>query len=384
MASPKFSALYLTYPIWRLDLYSTGSYWPGLIWTSSMPFKATVHAAPQTLGTDPTAIQFADGTVFGGTGAWADVPTFIAANPGTDLPVVIWTISKDDANLSTSGPASFQEELDAVAAFQGAHRGHAFVFNMGAHDTNGIGAIDCDAGSPDNSVCYGKPLFKLNLPYLAFDHSSIDDNPGTATRNASGVMDGDSVGCINCGFAWNVTADTNGVFNFTLNNNWMSRTPTLSPQSTLTGSIASSGTGTVTVADGSVFAATAGSQNIYFLVGGTEIIKVISRSGNTLTYSSRGTLGTNPLAHSSGETIKQYLSQPTGPNAGPYSSMTVNVTPRRIQGFTKGMTNGQSIACTVTSDGDAPVAITPTVVNNLFTLSGVKINETGATIVSCI
>jgi hypothetical protein len=382
MASPKFSSLTLTYPIWRLDLYSTGSYWPGLIWTSVMPFKATVHAAPSTLGTDPAAIQFADGTTFGGTGGWADMPTFIAANPGTDLPVTTWTISKDDANLSNSGPASFQEELDALAAFQSAKRGHFFVWNMGAHDTTGMGAINCDSDTtPDNGVCYSRSLFKLNLPYLAFSSSSIDDNPGTATRDAFGVMDGASVGCINCGFTWNITTDTTGAFNFTVGNNWMSRSPTISPQTTLTGSIASSGTGTVTVTDGSVFQSVAGTQNIYFLVGGTEIIKVTSRSGNTLTYNGRGALGTNPLAHSSGEAITQYISQPTGPNGGPYGSMTGDVTPRRRQAFLP--TNGAIVSCIVTPFGGSPSTLTPTVADGLFTLPVVPINATGITSVAC-
>ena len=44
-----------------------------------------------------------------------------------------------------------------------------------------MGAINCDATGADIGVCYGKPLFKLDLPYLAFSSSSIDDNPGTAT-----------------------------------------------------------------------------------------------------------------------------------------------------------------------------------------------------------
>ena len=193
-------------------------------------------------------------------------------------------------------------------------------------------------------------------------------------------MDGDSVGCINCGFTWNITTDTSGGFNFTVGNAWMSRSPTVLPTTTITGSIASSGSGSVTVASGGVMQSTAGTQNIYFLIGGTEIVKG-TFSGSTLTYTTRGALGTNPLAHSSGETIVQYISQPTGPNGGPYAAMTASITPRRRQGFLPA--NGATVSCNVTPFGGSLSVITATVANGLFTLPLVPINATGMTSIAC-
>ena len=234
-----------------------------------------------------SSVLMADGSTWGGSGGYADIPGFIASDPSMDLPFTAWIISKDDPY-----PAGFIEQIEAKDAFQSARQGHAFCWDMGQHDVNGIGVIDRDGSGADIPVAYGKGLFKLNLPYIATSNSSIDDNPGTGVRDGSGVYDGDYVGCVNAGFAWTVTSDTAGAFNFTIDNNFMDRAPTTQAQTTLTGTIASSGSGAVTVTDASGFLSVSGGNNVYALVNGTEIIKITSIVGNTINYSSRGQLGT--------------------------------------------------------------------------------------------
>ena len=377
ITSPRFSAVWLSHPMWRMDQRSASA-WPGSSWTSAMPFKATVGTAPTTLGSTASSVLIDDGATWGGTGNYADTPAFIAATPGADLPATLWMNSKYDTFVT------FSQNLDAKNAFQSARRGHAFVFFMGLHDTDhpGRNAIDCDWGSPDTGVCYRKADFKLNAPYIATTNSSIDDDPGTGGTTANGMLNGDYTGCINCGFKWTVSADTSSAFNFTIDNVWMDRAPTVAPTTTITGTMASSGGGTITVADASVFLAR--NVNSYFLVNGAEAITVTAISGNALTYTSRGIFGTTAQAHSSGETIRQFVSQPTGPNGGPYSSMTADLTPRRMQGFIKA--DGATINCTVTPNGEGSVAKSGTVTGaaGVFTLTGIKINASGATSVACL
>ena len=126
---------------------------------------------------------------------------------------------------------------------------------MGGHESTPVGMkiIDCDAAGANGGTCYGKNLFKLNAPYIAFSNSSIDDKPGTGTRNAFGIYDGDYSGCINCGFKWNIMSDASKVLDFTVDNTWMDRAPTPAPKTMLTGTLAASGSGTVTVSDASAF-----------------------------------------------------------------------------------------------------------------------------------
>ena len=374
---PLFGGMFLSIPMWRRDQDGAG-YAVGGGWNTGMPFIATVSGTPPYLGTTVTAIKMADGTTWGGTGGYADVPSFVASSPGTDLPFADWQYSSNDA-YTTVG-----EQLQAMAAFESAHRGYAAVWFMGAHDTGftARGAIDCDWSGHDDAICYRKDKLKLGQPYIAFSNSSINDNPGTGGTLPNGMRDGSWAGGKNIGFTWNVTSDTAGGFNFTVGNAYMGRPPTAHPSTTLTGSIASSGTGTVTVTDGSVFNTIGvGTGNVYFLVGGTEIIQMASRSGNTLTLGARAQLGTGASAHSPGETIQQIKTQPTGPDGGPYATMTADVTPRRVQSFKP--SNGTVLTCTITPFGAGPSTQNPTVTNGLFTLTGVTINAGGATSVSC-
>jgi hypothetical protein len=380
MTSPRISAVWMGMPRWRMDNASSGG-WAGATWTSSMPFRGTVGTAPSTLGTNASAIQTDDGQQWGGSGGYVDMPTFIAANAGDDLPVAIWMTSKDDSF------SLFSDHLSALSSFQSARRGHAFVWFMGQHDTGypARNVIDCDWTSPNTAQCYHKADFKLNVPYIAFANSSIDDNPGTATRNSAGLMDGDYTGCKNCGFHASVTTDTAGSLVFTVSNSWMGLSPTVFASTTITGSMAASGSGSVGLTSTSGFLTANASGNNYFLIGtgaGAEVVQA-TWSGTTLNFTGRGLLGTAGRTHNAGDPIVQLTSQPTGPNGGPYSSMTVDMTPRRMQGFIK--PNGTVINCTATPFGGSPVGKSGTVTGDsgVFTLTGVPINVGGATSVSC-
>ena len=70
----------------------------------------------------------------------------------------------------------------------------------------------------------------------------------------------------------------------------MGRSPTAAPQTTLVGTMASCGSGSVSVRDGSAFQPLA--KGNYFVVGGTEVVLVTSIVGNTVTFTSRGQFGT--------------------------------------------------------------------------------------------
>ena len=105
-------------------------------------------------------------------------------------------------------------------------------------------------------------------------------------------------------------------------------------------------------------------------------------SGNTITYSSRGILGTKARQHGAGETIRQFIATPTGPNGGPYTTMTVDLTPRRVQNFL--LADGSTVTCTIRPFGETSTIEELTVTDGLWTPTGVKINATGPTNVECI
>jgi hypothetical protein len=377
MTSPRLASTWLLYPVWQMYLRSSGS-WPGATWSGTWPFRATVAAAPNTLGTTATSVLLPDGSAWGGTGGYADLfATF--ADPNQDVPPIYFGANKNDTSILAPATVQFQHQLDALALLQTHKRGHAFVWAPGNHDIDPNAALDCDKGGGVAGICTSRAKFRLNLAYPAFANSSIDDDPGTATWNASNIMDGDPTGCVNCGFQWTIVADTASAFDFTVDNTFMDLSPTPVRQTTLVGSIPSSGTGSVTVTNGSVFVSTSG--NPYFIVGGTEIIVVSSVSGNTVNYAARGRLDTTAQAHGAGETIRQYVSIPSGPNAGPFSTMSVDITPRRRQAFLPA--ESAIVSCTITPHGGSPGVQTPTVTGGLFTLVGVTINATGATSVAC-
>lgn len=69
------------------------------------------------------------------------------------------------------------------------------------------------------------------------------------------------------------------------------------------------------------------------------------------------------------------------PPDGAVSTMTVNITPRRMQNFTRA--NGVHVSCVVTPFGAGSSTVGMTVTNKLFTLPAVRINSTGPTTVDC-
>jgi hypothetical protein len=378
--SPQISSMRIAFPVWQMYLRNSGS-WPGNIPHSSWPFMATLGTAPSTMGTVPENVLLPDGTPWGGAGGYADSLAFLTASPGDDLPVIYFGANYYDSSISVP----FSHQLDAVAALESSSRGFGFVWDVGNHEGGAMMAVfDCSVLQVDIS-CVPWNKHKLNEAYPAFKNSSIDDDPGTGTLDAFGIMDGDDQGCINCGFTWTIITDTSSNLHLTIDNNWMDRAPTPIRQATLTGSMASSGSGSVTVDDGSVFLPSANGP--YFVISDagveTEIVIVTSVSGNTVNFTTRGHFDTSPLAHSAGAVIRQYIVRPTGPNGGPYTDMTADLTMRRLQGFIK--TNGTTVNCTVTPNGEAPVAKSGVVFGNngVFTLTGIKINASGETDIDC-
>lgn len=380
MTSPTIAASWLLYPVWKMDMRGTAT-WPGSAgsWQTTWPFKATVAAAPDTLGTNAAAVQLPDGLAWGGTGGYVDLFSVIADLSQPFQPTY-WGANQYDVSILSTPAISWGHQLDALAAFQSSRRAHGFAWTPGSHEFTPNRVFDCEEGGAPTGVCIPKTLLRLDRSYMGFSNSSIDDDIGTETFNINNVVDGDPVGCINCGFRWTITTDTAGSFVGTIDNTWMDLSPTAQPTTTLTANIGSaSGGGTVTVTDGSVFISP--SNNNMLLVGGTEFMTITSVAGNTVTYSSlRGRLGTTAQTHASGETITQYMAAPTGPNGGPYSTMTTDVALWNLQGGAWG-----AKTCVFTPNGGSPTAPqTPTILSNgvpLFT--GVVINASGATAIAC-
>ena len=152
-------------------------------------------------------------------------------------------------------------------------------------------------------------------------------------------------GASTAAFKWNFIVRHSGAFNFTVSNAWMTRSPTTIPSTTLT-----RGRWHQAVRERSTVTSSAGWQstglNPYALVGGTEVAKIIKTVGNVITFSSRGLFGTTARRTRPGRRITQFIRQPTGPNGGPYATMTADVTPRRRQNFLPA--NGSTVTCTIT------------------------------------
>lgn len=376
MTSPEMAGLWLFAPMWRMD-HRSNQAWAGDSW-SNVPFKATLGTAPATMGANAAAINLNTGPTWGGSGGYVDEPTFLAANPGTDLPFIDFAVSAQD------GFALWSDEVAAINALETAHRGFVATWDQGGHNEASqwglMGEnINCN-NAPAASFCYHMNTFQLNVPYLALSNSSIDDNWGTATVQPNGLFDGDQTGCANCGFSWTIPTDSSGAFNFTISNGWMGLSPTLTPTTTISSNIPATGTGTFTVT--STASLQPVSPNLYFLVSNTEVLKVSNITGSTVTYTARGQLGTTTQAHTSGDAIVQFMMKPTGPNHGPFSAMTVDVTPRRRQHFLPTPTT--VVTCTVTPFGGSPTTINATVDSNSnFDLVGVPINSGGATSANC-
>ncbi len=380
------AALWIAFPVWRHDLRDNGN-WAGKTWSTNQPFRATLDLPPNTLGAVASNVLMYDGSVWGGTNGYADIPSFIQSDPGNDLPFTAWAIGKYDLY-----PYGFGDSISAVQAFQAARRGHAFSWASLNHEGNNMyEVVDCDgavSGVGDPNSCYKRNLFALNVPYIAFSNSSIDDDPGTDTPTANGLLNGEYAGCINCGFKWIISSDTAATLNFSVDNTWMDQPATPYPATTLTGSMLASGAGTVNVASTAAWRPI--SSDYYALVGNDaspatqELVKLTSMTATSVTWGSagRGFFGTTAQAHASGVTIRQITMAASGPSGGPYTNMTVDVTPRRLQGFTKAV--GATVNCIVQEVGGSPFDMSATMENgNIFTLVGVPINVLGATTLAC-
>lgn len=136
--------------------------------------------------TDPTA----DDTLPDGT-LWSvhhDAVGYVSEH-GADLPFLGWNCGRQD------GFASWQEQVDMVAAMTAAHHGFAFAWNDGDHSGGSAAAAVI-------SMWYPPERFARDLSYPAFGNSSIDDDPG-----AGDPLVGDLEGGINLGFVWTDPVD---------------------------------------------------------------------------------------------------------------------------------------------------------------------------------
>jgi hypothetical protein len=393
--NPSIAAAWILQPVWKMYERSSVS-WVGdaVAWTTGSPFIATHNAvtgvattAGSTLGTNAAQVLVPDGTAWGGTGGYADLPTRIL-DLSQPFPPVFWGANQHDLSILGTAEISWGQQVEAMNAFQTARRAHGLAWTLGNHDTRPHGVLDCDESAANLAVCVPKESLRRDQAHFAFSNSSIDDDVGSATFDSNRVpTDGVMSGCVNCGFRWTIATDTAGSFVGTVDNTWMHLQPTINPTTTLTATIPdASGAGTVGVADGSVFG-TPPYGGTYMLVGqntgNSEFMIFTGISGNTLSYASRttgGTFSSGRKAHSSGESVVFYKDLPTGPVNGPFTTMTVDMALWNLQGGAWG-----SKTCVFTPNGGSPTAPqTPTILSNgvpLFT--GVTINASGSTSIAC-
>ena len=147
-----------------------------------------------------------------------------------------------------------------------------------------FGLLSCDLNTRDTCVCYNKTLFKLNAPYLATSRTARSTTtPAPRQRRRTGSLTAIIPAASTAGSPGTSRPTTPARWpSRSIITGWTSRRPR-TRRRRLTGTIASSGGGTVTVTDGSVFQST--STYPYFLIGGTEAVTVTSVSGNNVTYS---------------------------------------------------------------------------------------------------
>ena len=149
------------------------------------------------VGTSPTdADTLPDGT------PWRDHHDSVrfVSEHREDLPFIGWNIGRND------GFATWQEQLDMVAALTASHHGFAFAWNDGDHSSGS------DA-STEVMRWYPPERFARDLSYPALGNSSIDDDLGPGDP-----LLGDRVGGINLGFSWTDPVDEAGRWSIELEN----------------------------------------------------------------------------------------------------------------------------------------------------------------------
>jgi hypothetical protein len=360
-----FASVWANFPLFRMD-HRNPQGWTQILGTK--PFSAANSSTP--LGNDPAAVLLRDGTVWGGNGGYADIPNYIATHVG-ELPWYGWGTGKHDS----FGP--WTDHLAGLAAFKAAKRGFAFGWHSGAHETSTspIQGIEWESGSATTRAwCYSKSLFALNKSYPAFLNSSIDDDPGTGTLTG-GEYDGDILGMINAGFTWTTPSDTTNGWSTSIGNNFMARSPTTIPQTTLALPLTATAT-SLQVTSNTGFPSTGANFDARI---GNEQIRVNTIPATT-TWSSitRGLNGTTAASHLAGDAVRQSVKVPTGPNRGPFTTMTVDVVVRNVQSFPR--TPGTSFNYTYTPFGGTAVTGSGTLDSSgVARVNGVVINSSGGT-----
>lgn len=128
-----------------------------------------------------------------------DGPRF-AALRHEDLPFLCQACGRHDVY------ATWQEHIDTVNALTAAHHGFAFAWDIGGHGEGGR-AMQALAKH------YSAAKFARERSYPALGNSSLNQKMG-----GGDPKDGDLVGGINLGFAWNDVRDEEGRWAVTLSN----------------------------------------------------------------------------------------------------------------------------------------------------------------------
>jgi hypothetical protein len=124
---------------------------------------------------------------------------FVSEHP-EDLPFLGWNCGRRD------GFATWQEQVDMIAALTAARHGFAFAWNDGDHSSGSDARAEIERWYPASK-------FALDESYPAFAHSSIDDEPGPGDPSA-----GDLTGGVNLGFDWTVVADERDTWSVEIEN----------------------------------------------------------------------------------------------------------------------------------------------------------------------
>jgi hypothetical protein len=212
-------------------IYGTGKSMGGLGMThwgirqNSQPFAAVFARVPVwwisnvTSMTQDRTIKAPNELVAGTTTTYDDdmnSPAWVL-NCNNSVPPVMW----GSGRLDTSFPnySMWTNSVHATNALVTCHRGFAFAWNNGNHSTGGAPA--------DQLYSQYQTVYRRNVSYPAFAGFSLDSDPGDGTTNAHGPINGDLVGCINCGWTWQVNVDTASQWSVDISNSQITSSGTV-------------------------------------------------------------------------------------------------------------------------------------------------------------
>lgn len=142
-----------------------------------------------------------------------DVSAWVAEDCSRNLPYLSWASGRNDIGLANHRMWTYAVRF--ANALRACHYGFSFVWGNGRHDAA--------TGNLENSLLEQyQTVFARNISYPAFTNSSADDNYGKGEYD-----DGDSSGCVNCGWQWTIESDTNSTWSVSLTNNRLRKSATV-------------------------------------------------------------------------------------------------------------------------------------------------------------